>query len=89
VVVDQPARNFYVAVLMDRAEPSVAEFKALYEKTPRNDSLYSMFLAQRRADFRKSVLEQLRREAGPVEKDGRFKVADSVRRRDSGQREEE
>ncbi|MFO0876320.1 MAG: hypothetical protein U0840_03020 [Gemmataceae bacterium] len=89
VVVDQPARNFYVAVLMDRAEPTVAEFKALYEKTPRNDALYSMFLAQRRADFRKSVLEQLRREAGPVEKDGRFKVADSVRRRDSGQREEE
>jgi len=86
VVADQPVKNFYVAVLLDRSEPSLADFKAVYARTPRKDTLYNLFLAQRRADYRRSVLEQLRREAtgGKVDKDGRFEVAAEFRQRESG-----
>jgi hypothetical protein len=89
VIVDQPAKNFYVAVLLERSEPTMADFKAVYARTPKEDTMYTFFLAQRRADYRRQVLEQLRREAGEVDKDGKFKVPDSIRRGDSQPREEE
>jgi hypothetical protein len=83
VVADLPGKNFYVAVLMERSEPTLADFKSVYARTPKEDTLYSLFLTQRREDYRKSVLAQLRRDAaGPdgVDKDGRWKIPDAVRR---------
>jgi hypothetical protein len=86
VIADMPAKHYYVAVLVERNEPSLAEFKALYARTPSKDTLYMRwFLAERRTDFRRSVMEQLRREAtnGDLDKDGKFKVADNYRQRES------
>jgi hypothetical protein len=86
VIVDMPARNYYVAVLVERNEPKLDEFKAIYSKTPLGDTLYTRFMSQRREDHRKAILEQLRREAAGadhVDKDGRFKVPDAVRRRET------
>lgn len=80
VVVDQPARQFYVAVLQERNEPTMADFRSIYAGTPHSDTLYSRFLADTRTDFRRTVLEQLRKEAGEIDKDGRFKLAEEVRR---------
>lgn len=91
VIADLPGKNYYVAVLMERSEPTMADFKSIYARTPKEDTLYSLFVTQRRADYRKSVLEQLRREAaGPdgVDKDGRFKIPDAARR-DQMARDEE
>ena len=43
------------------------------------------FQQQRTFDYRKSVVEQLRREAaGELDKDGRFKLPDAIRRQDAG-----
>jgi hypothetical protein len=89
VVIDRPARNYYVAVLFDRDVPNVKSFRELYKKTPRQDSLYDLFLGERREEYRRALLGQLRREAGKVDKQGQFEIPDAVRRRDSGQRGEE
>lgn len=84
VIVNQPATTFFVAVLLERSEPSIEEFKRVYARTPKEDTLYSIFLTHRRADYRKAVLDQLRREAGKVDKQGHFEIPDSIRRRETG-----
>lgn len=83
VIADQAARNYYVAVLRERNEPSVADFRSIYGSTPERDTLYSLFLAERRQDFGKGVMDQLRREAGEIDKDGRYKLSEEVRRTDA------
>jgi hypothetical protein len=94
VVTDRPAKHFYVAVLLERNEPSLADFRAIYAKTPLSDTLYQGFVEQQREEYRKAVLEQLRREAvkkgGELDKEGRFKIPEAVRKREGGgPREEE
>lgn len=83
VIADQPARNYYVAVLRERNEPTIADFRSIYSSTPSRDTLYSLFLDERRQDYRKTVMEQLRREAGEIDKDGRFKLSEEARRSDA------
>ncbi len=85
VIVDQPGRNVYVAVLLERTEPTLQDFKRIYSRTPENDSLYSLFLMQRRSDYVQSVLEQMRREAvnnapDALTREGRFRIPESIRR---------
>lgn len=81
VFVDRPATNFYVAVLEARDEPSVSDFRKIYDRTPFRDPLFDMFQAERRAEYRKSVLEQLRREAGAkLDKEGNYDLPDFLRR---------
>jgi len=86
VIADQPVKTFYVAVLLDRSIPTQAEFTKLYARTPR-DTLYNRFLSQRREQFRKNLLEQLRAEAAggrdKLERDGRFKLTEAGRRSES------
>jgi hypothetical protein len=86
VIADQPARTFYVAVLVSRDEPTVKQFREVYQRTPRFDTLYTIFTLQRMDEYRRSVLEQLRREAarGKVDKDGRYEVPEDIRKRESG-----
>jgi hypothetical protein len=85
-ITDLPAKNFYVAVLYNRDEPTVKQFARLYEKSPSQDTLYTRFVASRREEHRKAVLDQLRREAsgGKVDKEGRFDLPEWVRKRGGG-----
>ncbi|MFM7152156.1 MAG: hypothetical protein ACKO23_20195 [Gemmataceae bacterium] len=91
VIVDRPGSNFFVAVLLDRNEPSVNDFKGVYARTPKEDSLYASFIDQRRSDYRRMILEQMRRDAsgGELDRDGRFKIPESIRNRESGTRQED
>jgi hypothetical protein len=90
-VTDLPAKHFYVTVLFNRDEPTVKQFTRLYEKSPTQDTLYNRFVMTRREEFRKSVLNQLRREAsgGKVDKDGRIDLPEALRKRDAGRGGEE
>jgi hypothetical protein len=89
VVADRPARAFYVAVLFNRDEPTLKAFNDLYKKTPKQDTLYNLFLVEWQQEYHRAVLEQLRREAGPVDKQGQFIIPEAIRRRESGRSEEE
>ena len=81
VVVDMPAKTFYVSVLVDRKEPDLVEFKSVYVRSPGSDPMYMALQGQRRDEYRKSVMEQLRRDAGAdLDKDGRYKLPESVRK---------
>lgn len=78
VVVDRPARHFYVAVLEARDEKTIGDFKALYGRTPSNDTLFDIFVAQKRAEYRRAVITQLRKEANAKLTSDRYDVPDSV-----------
>jgi hypothetical protein len=88
VLADRPARRYYVAVLLERDEPSVKEFSKLYGRSPRSDTLLQRFEQQRREDYKREVLEQLRREAGKVDAEGRFDLDEKVRQRETGRGDE-
>ncbi len=90
VIVDMPAKTYYVAVLVDRKTPDLAEFKSVYVRSPWSDPMYLALQRQRREEYRKGVMEQLRRDANSdLDKEGRFKLPESVRKGDAGQFEGE
>ena len=90
VIVDRPAKTFYVALLVDRKEPELAAFRKVYANSPGSDRLYMFLQFQRREEYRKAVMEQLRREASAdLDKDGRFKLPESIRKNDPSQYESE
>jgi hypothetical protein len=83
VIKDVPEKTFYVAVLLvprdDRR--NFKEFADLYEKTPDGDTLWqNWFMQDRRREFQRRVLEQLRAEAGPLE-DGKFVLSENIKTR--------
>ncbi len=87
VIADLPAKRFYVAVLLNRAEPTVKEFEMLYKSPPLGDTLFNRFSAMQTTEFRKSVMDQLRRDAAgekKVDKDGRFVLPEEYRKRVEG-----
>jgi hypothetical protein len=86
IVRDQPARHFYVAVLLDRAVPNLRDFMDVYVKTPDNDPLWDDLLAERSREYRENVLTQFRKDANPegVDEEGKFIIPDNVRARFSG-----
>jgi hypothetical protein len=84
VVADQPQRTYYVAVLLARDEPSVKQFREVYSRTPRLDPLYSIFARQRSEEYRRMVMDSMRREAsGGKVKDGRWDIPEDIRKRDA------
>jgi len=83
VIADQPIRNFYVAVLAHRDEPSIKEFFDLYAK---QDVLYNQFSLQRTRQYYEKAMTQLRTDAVPadkIDKDGHFLVPEQLRKRNS------
>jgi hypothetical protein len=92
VLPDQPVRNFYVAVLQGRDEPSVQQFLALYAKTAMDDPLYARFLQDQDRRYRTRILLQLRREAqglparegGLGAKESQYQIPEDLRKRLEG-----
>jgi hypothetical protein len=83
VIHDEPANTYYVAVLVNRDEPSVKQFEAMYKR--QDNQLLQMFLNERARDYYKMTIEQLRREAVPkpdtmIDKDGTYVISDDARR---------
>ncbi len=84
VIKDAPEKTIYVAVLLvprdDRR--NFKEFSELYERTPDSDTLWqNWFMEERRREFRRRVLEQLRAEAGTLDAEGRFVINETTRGR--------
>jgi hypothetical protein len=84
VIKDAPEKTAYVAVLLvprdDRR--NFKEFADLYEKTPNDDALWSSwFMEDRRREFRRQVMDQLRAEAGQVDADGQFVLNPDLKKR--------
>ncbi len=77
---DQPARSYYVAVVLDREEPSADYFLKNVYSRPKDDPLYTRFLQDRIRRYHDRVTAQFRREAAEL-KDGRYVVSDAVRKR--------
>src|SRR5262249_13137911 len=67
VVADQPKSAYYVASLIGKDVPSVTEFAMAYRNSMApamiRDRLLSRFTLERQEDFRRGMLEQLRKEA--------------------------
>jgi hypothetical protein len=53
VFLDRPGRTFYVTVIDARDEPSVSDFKKLYERSPFRDPLYDLFVLRKQDEYRK------------------------------------
>jgi hypothetical protein len=83
VVADKPERNLYVAVLLHRLEPSIQEFMDVYKRSrpPFADPLYDRFVEEQSRAFLDKVVVQLRRDAGAVDKNGRFVIPEHLRKR--------
>jgi len=88
VVSDRGEDTWYVAVLVERSEPTLKQFQEVYANSPRFDPLHERLQEKKSAELRQAVLAQLRREAGEVESSGRFKLPADVRSRDVGRSEE-
>ncbi len=86
VIADLPAKNFYVAVLFDRSVPTLKEFEEVYRQPPSDSPLYDRFADAQREEHLKAVLHQLRFDAaaGKLDKDGRFALPESYRKRIEG-----
>jgi hypothetical protein len=84
VIADQPAKNFFVAVLFDRDEPTVKQFESVYRKPTTEAMIYNLFTQTEREEYYRSVMKQLRTEAGKVDKDGRYVLPESYRKRSEG-----
>jgi hypothetical protein len=87
VVADRPERHFYVAVLFDRAAPTLKEFYRVYKRAGQgDDDLWDRFVEQHREDYRRQVIEQLRRDAsgGKVDEQGRWDIPKEIRDRYEG-----
>ncbi len=81
---DRPENTFYVTLLLSRAEPSVQEFKKVYEnasaRSKEPDTLWQLFLDQFSRDFRIETMKKLRSEASPnLDDNGRIPFSDSYR----------
>jgi hypothetical protein len=92
VIADRPARTFYVATLVARDDRQNLDdfFSTVYGKGASQGALWQHFLADRSQEYRKKVLEQLRREAvgaDKIDKDGKYVLAEDVRKRLEGRGE--
>jgi hypothetical protein len=76
VLHDRPEKTYYVAVLLDRIEPSLRTFHDAYRDmalSSTSDQLLEQYLRERQTDYRKEFLTQLRVEAG-AGPDGKYKL---------------
>ena len=74
-----------VAVLDARSVPTVKEFKEVYSRPVAIDTMYSMYTQARAMEYRKAALEQMRREAGKVDREGRWEIPEEIRKRETRQ----
>jgi hypothetical protein len=85
--VDAPARTFYVAVLESRNDRrNLKELFAVY-KDQRHGELRRLFDEERAKEYRKTIVEQLRREAvgaDKIDKDGKYILSPAIRARFEG-----
>jgi hypothetical protein len=75
VLADRPEKTFYLAVLLERHEPSPKIFYDVYRDlaiSTSRDPLLAELLRKRQDQYREDFLKQLRVDAG-AEADGRFK----------------
>lgn len=89
VVRDEPVRHYYVAVLLERSEPSMAKFIDRYAKAPLSDSdfLWESMMDKARRDYTLRVLKQLRIEAigaNGVDDEGNIKIPENLVKNLSG-----
>jgi hypothetical protein len=73
VLADRPEKTFYVAVLLDRHEPSIHTFYDVYRDAAvslNRDQLLEQFVQERRTKYREEFLKALRVEAGAP--DGKY-----------------
>jgi hypothetical protein len=81
-LLDRPEKNFYVGVLLDRAVPTIDDFRKVYEDADRflsRDPLWDLFMRERRQDFQKQFVQRLREEATGDLDNGKIKIAPDVR----------
>jgi hypothetical protein len=91
VLADRPEKAFYVAVLLDRIEPSVRTFHDVYKEmaqSPTNDQLLQEYLREREMNYRQDFVTRLRIEAG-AGPDGRFKFTPEYLKMQEGRGGEE
>jgi hypothetical protein len=93
LVADQPETTFYVAVLRERAEPSLEQFyEQTYKKVPITDTLWKKVEADRQKEYREAAVKELRIEAGLIDSDGnpKYVIEPEFRKQiESRSREEE
>lgn len=82
---DIPQKTFYVSVLEERSEPTVGQFAEMYSRPPMRDMIYTRYVETRAVAYRKAAVEQMRREAGKVDREGRWEIPEDIRKRDSRQ----
>jgi hypothetical protein len=90
VVRDRPEANYYVAVLLDRAEPKHdREFADVFERTALRDSqLQQILLFEQRNQFRRDVMRQMRVESGATDKEGRYSLPENLIVRTTSEQDE-
>jgi hypothetical protein len=82
VVADQPVKNYYVAVLMEKPQvPERREFYEIYNTPGRENRLWNEMMETRRRSYVQKVMEQLRLEATKDVEDGEYKVNPDIRAR--------
>src|SRR5260370_31397356 len=84
-VVDKGEEHYYVAVLLARKPPSFEDILKAYRQDKDSDKLLwaTNLTGERRLDFRKKVMEQLRREAAPdgVDSSGNWAIPKELARK--------
>jgi hypothetical protein len=84
IVPDRPEKEYLVAVLLGREEPTLEKFHKVYEQTGNpflRDVLWSRLSRERQQRFAADLLKQLRAEAAPVDDNGNYKVDPEVRKK--------
>jgi hypothetical protein len=89
VLEDEPKRTYYVAVILERQEPSYREFYQAYKDGAPDarppDQLLAEFIQRRGEEYRRGVIHQLRFEAGVTDESGIYPFDDAILKRFSGQ----
>jgi hypothetical protein len=90
VLRDKPVSHFYVAVLQERAVPSVEQFAKVAQRPGPDSPIWGDLMTEQRSHYRQMLLGQLRTEAaGPanIDAEGKIKIPEDVRVRNTESRE--
>jgi hypothetical protein len=94
---DRPEKTYYVAALITRNEPTLEQFRSVYQAAvpeggflSGRDLLLARLERERQRDFRKNMLKQLRTEAkAPLDEFGNYRIDLDVREQVDGKNREE
>ncbi len=94
---DRPEKNYYVAALVSRVEPTMMQFRSVYQAAvPEGglfggrDLLLKRLERDREREYRKNLLKQLRTEAqAPLDEFGNYRIDPDVRELIDGRNREE